>query len=61
MAPRFGSYGRLRRSTFPVCHGLERDSATIRAGLTTVPSRAEVWVDRAPQSGPRRAGCHDYS
>ena len=27
-----------------MCHGLERNSATLRAVLTTVPSRAEVWV-----------------
>ena len=28
-----------------MCHGLERDSATIHAVPTTVPSRAGVWVD----------------
>ena len=30
-----------------MCHGLERDIATITP-LTTVPSRAEVWVDPLP-------------
>ena len=33
---------------FPGCHGLERNSATLHAVLTTVPSRAEVWVDPLP-------------
>ena len=40
-----------------MCHGLERDSATLHAVLTTVPSRAEVWVDPLPEGGPMR-GSH---
>ena len=41
-----------------MCHGLERDSATLHAVLTTVPSRAEVWVDQFfPEGGPMR-GAH---
>ena len=42
---------------FPVCHGLERKSATLHAVLTTVPSRAEVLVDPLPSGGPMR-GSH---
>ena len=44
-----GSNGRLSKVPFPVCHGLERDGATIHAALTTVPSRAEVWVEPLPK------------
>ena len=40
-----------------MCHGLERDRTTIHAVLTTVPSRAEVWVDLLPKGGPMR-GSH---
>ena len=40
-----------------MCHGLERNSATLHAVLTTVPSRAEVWVDPLPLGGPMR-GSH---
>ena len=35
-----------------MCHGLERDSATIHAVLTTVPSRAVAWFDPLPKGGP---------
>ena len=40
-----------------MCHGLERESATLHAVLTTVPSRAEVGVDSLPEGGPMR-GSH---
>ena len=40
-----------------MCHGLERDGATLHAVLTTVPSRAEMWVDPLPEDGPMR-GSH---
>ena len=51
------SNGRLSQVSYPVCHGLERDSASIHAILTTVPSRAEVRVHPLPPSGAMR-GSH---